>query len=79
MRITLFKWGSLADARLPGAQLGIVLLPRELGGAGSEESPLPDGRQALRKVKEVIDFTFVREEVADCYGYNGNACRCIRR
>jgi transposase len=26
----------------------------------------------LRKVKEVIDFSFVREEVAHCYGKNGN-------
>jgi transposase len=26
----------------------------------------------LRKVKEVIDFGFVREEVAHCYGKNGN-------
>ena len=26
----------------------------------------------LRKVREAIDFTFVRQEVADRYGYNGN-------
>ncbi len=26
----------------------------------------------LRKVREHIDFSFVREEVAGCYGYNGN-------
>src|SRR5882757_9166319 len=26
----------------------------------------------LRKVKEVIDFDFVREEVAHCYGAKGN-------
>jgi hypothetical protein len=26
----------------------------------------------LRKVKEAIDFSFVRSEVAGCYGYNGN-------
>jgi transposase len=26
----------------------------------------------LRKVKEAVDFSFVRDEVADCYGYNGN-------
>ena len=26
----------------------------------------------LRKVKAAIDFGFVREEVAHCYGKNGN-------
>ena len=26
----------------------------------------------LRRVKEAIDFGFVREEVAHCYGNNGN-------
>jgi transposase len=26
----------------------------------------------LRKVKEIIDFGFVREEVSHCYGKNGN-------
>ena len=26
----------------------------------------------LRKVAEKVDFSFVREEVKDCYGYNGN-------
>ena len=26
----------------------------------------------LRKIRERIDFTFVRQEVSDCYGYNGN-------
>ncbi len=27
---------------------------------------------ALRRISEVIDFSFVRSEVAHCYGYNGN-------
>lgn len=27
---------------------------------------------ALRRISEVIDFGFVRSEVAHCYGYNGN-------
>ena len=27
---------------------------------------------ALRQISEVIDFSFVRQEVAHCYGYNGN-------
>jgi len=26
----------------------------------------------LRRIKEIVDFSFVRKEVADCYGYNGN-------
>ena len=26
----------------------------------------------LRKVAQKIDFSFVREDVKDCYGYNGN-------
>jgi transposase len=26
----------------------------------------------LRQIKAVIDFSFVREEVAHCYGRNGN-------
>jgi hypothetical protein len=26
----------------------------------------------LRKIKEAIDFSFVREEVGHCYGKNGN-------
>src|SRR5205809_7445855 len=26
----------------------------------------------LRQVKAAIDFSFVREEVAHCYGHNGN-------
>jgi transposase len=26
----------------------------------------------LRSIREQIDFTFVRDEVKDCYGYNGN-------
>ena len=26
----------------------------------------------LRKIAQAIDFSFVRQEVADCYGYNGN-------
>lgn len=26
----------------------------------------------LRAIKAAVDFTFVRAEVADCYGYNGN-------
>jgi len=26
----------------------------------------------LRKISEQIDFTFVREDVAEHYGYNGN-------
>jgi transposase len=26
----------------------------------------------LRRVKELIDFDFVREEVVHCYGRNGN-------
>jgi transposase len=26
----------------------------------------------LRQVEQCVDFTFVRGEVADCYGYNGN-------
>ncbi len=26
----------------------------------------------LRKIKRVVDFSFVREHVQDCYGYNGN-------
>jgi len=27
---------------------------------------------ALRRIDEAVDFSFVREEVAGCYGYNGN-------
>lgn len=26
----------------------------------------------LRLIDEMIDFTFVREKVGQCYGYNGN-------
>ena len=26
----------------------------------------------LRQIKEAVDFSFVRAEVADRYGYNGN-------
>lgn len=26
----------------------------------------------LRSIREQIDFTFMRDEVKDCYGYNGN-------
>lgn len=30
------------------------------------------GDHALRRINEVIDFSFVRQEVAHCYGHNGN-------
>jgi transposase len=26
----------------------------------------------LRRIRERIDFSFVREQVQECYGYNGN-------
>jgi transposase len=26
----------------------------------------------LRQIKAAIDFTFVRAQIAHCYGYNGN-------
>ena len=26
----------------------------------------------LRKIKEIIDFDFIKEEVKNLYGYNGN-------
>jgi transposase len=26
----------------------------------------------LRAIQAAVDFSFVRQEVADCYGYNGN-------
>ena len=33
----------------------------------------------LRQIKALIDFSFVREEVAHCYGTNGNESACVRQ
>ncbi len=51
--------------------MGIKPDPRELFSYVHLEARIPSDHR-LRQVKELVDFSFVRQEVSGRYGYNGH-------